>query len=505
MKHLRSSGILLHISSLPSPYGIGDFGPGAYRFADFLQSAGQHLWQILPLTPINTGNTSPYTSASAFATNTFFLSPDLLKDHGLLTPSDLASLPAFSDATVSYTQAIAFKEALFRKIPARLQSHPDTGLHCAYDAFCQKNDHWLDDYATYRACERYFKALWNQWPEEIRDRTSSALKKIKEHLTDQITVEKTLQFLTSLQWQALKQYCNDRAIQIIGDLPYCVDYYSADVWANPDIFKLNPDKTPQVVSGVPPDYFSKTGQLWKNPVYHWKKPATYMWWIARLAQAMTLYDLIRIDHFRGFAQFWEVPAKEETAKNGAWEPGPGALFFDRLFRRLPGIQLVAEDLGYITADVRELRAQFHLPGMKVLQFAFFDDPTKNPYLPYNVEKNAIIYTGTHDNNTIRGWYEKETDPTIRQRINDYTAENVTADTVHWVFIRLAHSSVADKAVIPMQDLLGLGEDARMNTPSRSQGNWTWRVSEPQLSKELADILNLITKTYGRTEPPIPQE
>lgn len=504
MRHLRSSGILLHISSLPSPYGIGDLGPGAYRFADFLKAAGQRLWQILPLTPINPGNTSPYASASAFALNSYFLSPDILKNQGLLTPVDLANPPSFSDTRVDYDDALAYKETLFNKIPARFTKHPDQSLHCAYDAFCAANAFWLDDYATYHACEAHFNAPWTDWPADIKDRTPTALKKINDQLRDQITAEKILQFLTFHHWQALKAYCNGHAIHLIGDLPYFVDYYSADVWANPDIFKLNADKTPAVVSGVPPDYFSKTGQLWKNPIYNWKNTTTYTWWITRLAHTQTLYDYIRIDHFRAFTAHWEVPATDPTAKNGAWTPGPGTRFFDRLYRRHPNIQLIAEDLGCITADVRELRDHYHLPGMDILQFAFFDNPTTNPYLPCNVAKNSVIYTGTHDNNTIRGWYDTETDPTIRQHINDYTAQDVTSDTVHWVFIRLAHSSVADTAIIPMQDLLGLGSDARMNTPNQSHGNWTWRVTQPQLSLHLADILRLITTTYGRTEPPIPQ-
>ena len=329
------------------------------------------------------------------------------------------------------------------------------------------------------------------------------MKNIQDQLKTQITAEKILQFLFTYQWQKLKRYCNDRNILIIGDLPYFVDYTSVDVWTNPEIFKLNPDKTPEVVSGVPPDYFSKTGQLWKNPVYRWKNKDTFHWWIARLGHNAALYDIIRIDHFRGLAQYWEIPASESTAVKGTWQSGPGALFFEKLFRRLPSIQLVVEDLGLITPDVRELKQQYHLPGMIVLQFAFFGDPTKNPYIPFNIDNNAVVYTGTHDNNTIRGWFEQEIDPSVKQRINDYMAENVTADNVHWVFIRLAFSSVADKAVVPLQDLLGLGADARMNTPSQTVGNWCWRVTTAQLSQELERVLLLVTQTYGRAEPSIP--
>ncbi len=497
---MRSSGILLPIASLPSPYGIGDFGPGAYLFADFLHTAGQHLWQILPLNPITAGNPSPYTSTSAFAGNTYLLSPALLKDCGLLTDSDLTDAPAFPENSIAYEAAIDYKDAVFAKIPERFQRHPDAALHSRFTEFCQQNASWLDNYAMYRACERRFTAPWNQWPQDIRDRNIQSLKKIQEQLETHITAEKLLQFLFIDQWQQLKRYCNDRHILLIGDLPYFVDYYSADVWAHPDLFKLTPDKTPTVVSGVPPDYFSTTGQLWKTPVYRWKNKDTIPWWMSRFDQNAGLYDIIRLDHFRGFVNYWEIPADETTAANGTWQPGPGALLFEQLFRRHPSIKLVAEDLGIITPDVQELKQRFHLPGMKILLFAFSGDPTKDPYLPFNMEKNSVVYTGTHDNNTIRGWFENEVDASVQQRINDYTAENVTVDNVHWVFIRLALGSVADNAVIPMQDLLGLGAEARTNTPSQSIGNWRWRVTVPQLSSELERILLLLTRTYGRAWP-----
>jgi 4-alpha-glucanotransferase len=501
---MRASGILLHITSLPSPYGIGDFGPNAYRFADFLHDAGQTLWQILPLTPITPGNPSPYTSTSAFAINTHLLSPDLLKTQGLLTDTDLTTTPTFTDDHVTYKDALTYKDTLFTTITKRFQTTTNTTLHCHYNDFCTTNHHWLDDYATYQALTHHYQQPWTAWPNDIKDHTTQAITKIQTTLKDQITNEKILQYLATQQWNDLKTYCNNLNIQLIGDIPYYIDYYSADVWAHPDLFKLNPDKTPTVVSGVPPDYFSTNGQLWKNPIYRWNHPPTYTWWINRLAHNATLYDITRIDHFRGFTATYEIPATETTAKNGTWQPGPAQRFFNRLYQRHPNIQLIAEDLGYITSDVRELRDHFHIPGMKILQFAFFDDPTTNPYLPYNIDKNSIIYTGTHDNNTIKGWYDTEIDPGIRQRINDYTATNVTTDNIHWTFIRLASSSTADKTIIPMQDLLGLGPEARMNTPSHNTGNWTWRLTTHQLTPDLAHILHLITTTYGRTPPPIPQ-
>ena len=500
MTFMRSSGILLPIASLPSPYGIGDFGPGAYRFADFLQATGQCLWQILPLTQITAGNPSPYTSSSAFAGNTYLLSPDLLQDMGLLSRKDLANAPSLPEDVVSYEAALAFKDSLFAAIPEAFQRHHDTTLHKSFDGFCRQNTSWLQDYTLYRACEQEFKTSWDHWPEDIRNRDPTAIIKLQDHLKAPIVAEKLLQFLFAMQWRQLKRYCNDCGILLIGDLSYFVDYYSADVWAHPTMFKLSAEKKPTVVSGVPPDYFSATGQLWNTPVYDWTNKETISWWLSRLHHTAGLYDIIRLDHFRGFAKYWEIPAQMPTAVKGVWQPGPGALLFDQLFRDIPSIRLIAEDLGIVTPDVNELRQRFRLPGMKILQFAFTSDPTQDPYIPVNHERHSVVYTGTHDNNTLRGWFEEDIDGSVRQRINDYTAQNVTADTVHWVFIRLAFSSVADMAIIPMQDLLGLGSSCRMNTPSRSTGNWRWRLTNAQLTSEIQRILLLITRTYGRAPP-----
>lgn len=304
--NMRCSGVLLPIASLPTPYGIGDFGPGAYRFADFLHDAGQCLWQILPLTPITADNPSPYTSVSAFAGNTYLLSPDLLKDQGLLLASDLDNVPMAPENHVSYETAIAFKDLVFATIAERFRCHPDATLHNRYAAFCQQNASWLDDFALYRACQHQFKSPWDQWPKDLRDRDPRSLKKLEEQLRQQITAEKILQFLFATQWEQLKRYCNDCGILLIGDLPFFVDYHSVDVWAHPELFKLTIDKTPIVVSGVPPDYFSTTGQLWKTPVYQWKNKSTIPWWISRFDRNANLYDIIRLDHFRGFAKYWEI-------------------------------------------------------------------------------------------------------------------------------------------------------------------------------------------------------
>ncbi|MEW6325236.1 MAG: 4-alpha-glucanotransferase [Nitrospirota bacterium] len=495
----RGSGVLLHLTSLPSRCGIGDLGPGAYRFADFLEQARQSHWQLLPLNPTSTaqGN-SPYSCDSAFAGNPLLISLDPLLDEGLLVKADLQETPAFPAHRVDYPAVETFKGRLLRLAYER--AGPSLDRSPEFRRFAQKQAHWLDDYALFKALkEQRAGAAWTEWPEEHRDRDGAALQKARDQFADRIRREQFLQFLFSKQWQALKRYCNDRRVQIIGDVPIYVQHDSADVWAHREGFKLDPRGRPAALAGVPPDYFSATGQLWGNPVYRWDalKATHYRWWIQRVAHNLAWFDLIRLDHFRGFAAFWEVPAGEQTAVNGRWVEGPGEDFFKTLFRRFHSLPVIAEDLGVITPDVRELMRKYDLPGMKLLIFAFGDDLPTHPYAPHNFTRNCVVYTGTHDNNTIRGWWQKEMQPEELRRLCAYLGRDVTEASIHWEMIRLAFMSVADLAVIPMQDLLGLGEEARMNRPSIANGNWEWRLAPRQLTPALTAKLLQITQLYGR--------
>jgi 4-alpha-glucanotransferase len=490
----------MHISSLPSRYGIGDVGPWAYKFADFLEEGKQSLWQMLPLSPVDPmRKNSPYNSCSAFAGNKYLISPDKLLKQGLLSEDDVDSVPSFSDFEVEYDRVLEFKEGLLKEACDRFKSKNNYHMRYGFDEFCKDNRFWLEDFASYIVFNAYFdQKPWNKWPEEIRDRDPDSLDKLRKELREEIDREKILQFIFFHQWHDLKHYCNQKNIQIIGDLPYYVDYDSADVWVHADMFKLKPDKTPEVVSGVPPDYFSENGQLWKNPVYKWDRDKGYGWWVRRIEHSLRLFDMIRIDHFRGFASYWEIPSGEETARHGQWREGPGERFFNVLLRHFPSLPIIAEDLGYITADVRELIFKFDFPGMKVLQFAFGDDIATNPHVPHNLVKNCLIYTGTHDNNTIKGWYDNEASDKVKKRISEYAGKEVNSQNVHWEMIRLAMMSVADYAIFPMQDILGLGSEARINTPSRRDGNWRWRASEDHINSDIAHKLGNMAIIYGRT-------
>jgi 4-alpha-glucanotransferase len=493
----RASGILLHITSLPSPFGVGDMGPEAFRFADFLAEGKQGFWQILPLNPIDPayGN-SPYHTIAAFAANVLLISPEGMVREGFLAQKDIEPR-GYPQGRVDYGAVIAYKANLFRLAYERFTKAKE---HEAYQRFCSENASWLDDFSLFVALKSHFKGVaWNEWPAEVRDRKRGSLQSLKKDLRDGIERERFLQYLFFNQWFALKQYCNEKGIEIIGDMPIYVDYDSVDVWTHPEIFKLDENKRPIAVAGVPPDYFSATGQLWGNPVYQWDwlRERGYGWWLQRVAHMLRLFDVVRIDHFRGLIAYWEVPAGEQTAVNGKWVKAPALDFFHALFKRFPAAPLIAEDLGVITPDVREVMRHFELPGMKVLQFAFGEDNPTHPYLPHMYESNAVVYTGTHDNNTSRGWFEKEAKAEDKERLFRYLGKEVRVDDISWELIRLAMMSVADLAIIPVQDILGLGVEARMNQPGTGAGNWEWRLTSGQLTPTLAERLRAVTKTYGR--------
>jgi len=494
----RGSGILLHITSLPSPFGIGDLGPWAYRFADFLVETKQGFWQILPLNPTDpVYDNSPYHSISAFASNSLLISPELMAREGLLDGTELETLP--NRGKVDYEAAIAYKKKLFHLAYARFK---ERGNNYEYERFCSDNAQWLDDFALFIALKsRFHGKAWSEWSDEIRDREPETLKSLKEEaeLCDRIGMEKFLQYTFIQQWNSLKSYCNQRCIHIIGDIPIYVDYDSVDLWTNPEIFKLDYEKKPYVVSGVPPDYFSETGQLWGNPVYRWDvlKERGYDWWVQRLKHNLKLFDYVRIDHFRGLVAYWEVPAGEETAIGGEWALVPAMDFFDTLTRTFTSLSIIAEDLGLITADVREIMHTFDFPGMKVLLFAFGEELPTNPYIPHNVVRNCVLYTGTHDINTVRGWFEMEATPEDKGRLFQYLGREVPVEELHWELIRLVMMSVANQTIIPVQDILGLGEDARMNLPATSDGNWRWRLLPEQLTSSHARKLLEMTEIYGR--------
>jgi 4-alpha-glucanotransferase len=495
----RASGILLHITSLPSKYGIGDLGPQAYQFVDFLVKSGQNYWQILPLnhTTAKTAH-SPYNCSSAFAGNPLLISPELLYRAGLLKRNEIQDTPSFAQDKVDYRRVAACKKPLFELAFERFGKRGQSEQ--AYEQFKTENAFWLEDFVIFISLERHFKKQsWHTWPSPIRDRKPKELEKIKAQLRPDVERQYFLQYLFYHQWNELKRYCTQRGIQIIGDIPIYVVYDSPDVWAHTDIFKLDRNRKPAYIAGVPPDYFSRTGQLWGNPIYDWQalKKTNYKWWMERIRHNIKMFDLVRIDHFRGFIDYWQVPAGHKTAQNGRWIEGPRDDFFHVLLKHFPMPPIIAEDLGYITADVRETIEKFALPTMKVLQFAFSGDPARNPHIPHNYIENSIVYTGTHDNNTTRGWFRKEAGPEQKKRLKEYLGVRVFSDQVHWQLIRLAMSSVARLAILPAQDILGLPETARMNRPATIKGNWVWRLKPGQLSPNLAAKLRRLTQTYAR--------
>lgn len=495
----RASGILLHVTSLPSKYGIGDFGPEAYKFVDFLVKSGQNYWQILPLnhTTARTGH-SPYNCSSAFAGNPLLISPVLLYRSGLLKKREIQDVPSFSNTRVDYRRVLACKKSFFKFAFDRFKKHNKSeGKH---EQFKMQNAFWLDDFATFISIQHHFKnRSWRSWPRQIRDRKGKEFKELKTQLQPDIERQLFLQYLFYKQWSDLKHYCTQQGIRIVGDIPIYVVYDSPDVWAHPELFKLNRCKKPKYIAGVPPDYFSRTGQLWGNPIYDWQvlKKTNYDWWMERIKHNFKMFELVRIDHFRGLIGYWQVPAGRRTAKEGKWVEGPKDDFFDVLLRHFPQAPIIAEDLGYITADVKEAIKKYALPTMKVLQFAFDGDPSDNPHIPHNHTENCIVYTGTHDNNTTRGWFQKEAGQEQKKRLKEYLGCSVASQQIHWQFIRMAMGSVAKLAIIPAQDILGLPETARMNRPAFKKGNWLWRLKPGQLSPKVARKLRQLTKTYAR--------
>ena len=498
MKFERSSGVLLHPTSLPGPYGIGDIGPQASAWVDFLYESGCSLWQILPLGPTGYGD-SPYQCFSAFAGNPYLISPEALLEDRLITPEDLTDKPDFTDDKVDFGEVIQWKLNLLDKAFQSFQASKDPAISGELDQFRRSQAFWLEDFALFMAIkEAQGGGSWADWPLPIRTRQPDALQSTRRKLEQAIRRQEFRQFLFFRQWVSLKAYAVKRSIQIIGDAPIFVAHDSADVWSHPELFHLDEECNPTVVAGVPPDYFSETGQLWGNPIYRWDVHAAngYDWWINRLRSMLQNVDIIRLDHFRGFAGYWEVPAGEPTAVTGRWVKGPGLDFFEKVLGTLGELPILAEDLGEITPDVVEMRDRFNLPGMKIIQFAFHGDPAE-PFLPHNHVRNSIIYTGTHDNDTSRGWYER-----VDDRDKDFARRYLGQDgtDIAWDFIRAAWVSVAVFAVAPLQDLLDLGNEARMNYPGNPSGNWAWRMPPGALTDELRARLEEFNFLYARINP-----
>lgn len=498
----RSCGILLHVTSLPGRFGIGGLGRECYAWIDFLADAGQKYWQILPYGPVSRiFDGSPYMSLSAFAGNPLFIDPQLLVDDGLLDRTELENLRWFSEYTVDFDQVIPFKKHLLARAFAVFAAAAD---RADFDRFC-RNQAWLDDYALFSALREQFGLHpWHKWPAPIAQRDEEALASQREMLAEQIFYHKFVQYVFWRQWQAVLSYAREKGVHLIGDIPIYVALDSADVWANQDCFDLDPvSRLPNTIAGVPPDYFSETGQRWGNPLFLWNsgdaevEKHLYAWWASRFRHIFEMVDMVRIDHFRGFESYWEIPSAEKTAINGKWVQGPGLGFFKEMGKVIGDLPIIAEDLGIITPEVNQLRDALGFPGMKILQFAF-DSDEKNAYLPHNYEStNCVVYTGTHDNDTTVGWFFSET---VAQRSKERAlryAHSEVGSPVHWDFLRMAYSSTAALALVPLQDALGFGSDCRMNTPSTSRGNWRWRCAERFLTEDLARRLRDEAGFYNR--------
>jgi 4-alpha-glucanotransferase len=497
----RCSGILLHPISFPGKFGIGDLGFEAHHFIDFLAESNQQLWQTLPLGPTGFGN-SPYMSYSAMAGNPLLISPERLKHDALLSEDDFDGLSEFESGCIDYDRVAQVKLPLLRKASDRFKQQATPKQKDQFQQFCQSKAYWLDDFALFMAikCEQN-GASWHTWSREIAKRDPEALEQCKRRLSDGIFFEKFLQFEFFRQWSEIKHYANSKGIQIMGDIPIYVAQDSADVWANPQNFCLDEETNePALMAGAPPDFFSETGQLWGNPVYNWEylQQSNFQWWVQRFHAMLDYVDLIRIDHFVGFASFWAIPQGETEARAGKWIKAPGQAFFETLKQELGTLPVLAEDLGVVTPEVEALRNQFGCPGMKILHFAFDGDP-KNPYLPFNFDRNFVVYTGNHDNDTTIGWYEQLND---KERNNLLTYLGcVSPDGIHWDMIRLAFSSIANIAIVPLQDVLGLGTEARMNFPGKQDGNWGWRYQADALTPETRDRLKRLTQFFDRASAP----
>ncbi len=497
MNNKRTSGILMHVTSLPSPFGIGDLGPGAYRFIDWMQKAGQHLWQILPLTPTEMawGN-SPYSSPSAFAINPLIISPERLVDEGLLTRRDLAACRLPEKSRIDFARAVKVKRALLER------AFQNRSRSVSFDRYRRKQRAWLEDYALFMALREFHQGRsWVDWPKPLRDREPKALTEARREFRDVIDFHAFCQFLVERQWTDLRRACAKRGIQIVGDLPIYVNHDSSDVWCHRDLFQLRKDGWPRAVSGVPPDYFSKTGQLWGNPLYRWDvmRARNYRWWMQRIERNAACCDVLRIDHFRGFVGYWSVPATHKTALRGRWVKAPALDFFTRVQKRFPKLNLIAEDLGVITDDVRDAMERLHLPGMRPILFGFGGDARTNPYAPHAFSPRTVAYAGTHDTNTVRGWFDREAKAAERGRLDRYCGRAVTSRDVSWTLIHLGMQSVAERVIVPMQDVLSLGASDRMNLPGSAKGNWAWRVRSGLMTASLARRLRRLSAATGRVD------
>ena len=493
----RHSGILVHPTSFPSPYGIGDFGESAYEFIDFLAASGQHLWQILPMVPVTTFGNSPYQGYSAFAGEPMLISLSLLQKNGLLAPQDLYNVPDFDPVHVDYERVRKYKYPLLSKAHDNFLKSRDPQLLDDYEAFCSKNAYWLDDYCLFMAIlEKQDGAPWTSWPEGLRNLDENEKPALTLKLSHTVSLHKFMQFIFNYQWTALKKYANDKGIAIVGDIPLFVSPEGADVWSDRELFEVDEKGYPSAVAGVPPDYFSATGQKWGNPLYDWEvhRETGYSWWVSRVRHELEHVDYLRIDHFRGLEAYWKVPVEAETAIEGQWEKGPGIELFraihDALGEDLP---IFAEDLGIITPEVEKLRDGLGFPGMRILQFAF--EGGDSTFLPHRFNtQNCICYTGTHDNNTSAGWYA-EANEYCRDRVRRYM--NTDASSISWDFIRTAMGTIANYCIFPLQDVLKLGSEARMNRPGVAEGNWSWRYRGGDLNDGMAQGLRQMTELYGR--------
>ncbi|HTS48860.1 MAG TPA: 4-alpha-glucanotransferase [Bryobacteraceae bacterium] len=507
MRFPRSSGILLHPTSLPGPFGIGDLGSQARRFVDFLAAAGQTLWQVLPLGPTGFAD-SPYQCFSALAGNPLLISPERLAEQGWLDQAALAGAPEFSESRVDYERVIPWKTALLESAARGFLRSASPSDRAEFQSFCDLNQDWLDDFALFMVLkQRHGYAVWSQWEPAIRWRDPAALAAFQEKLSEPIAIQKFLQFAFFAEWRELRDYAHARGVRLMGDLPIYVAHDSADVWVNPQYFELDSEGNAAVVAGVPPDYFSATGQLWGNPIYRWRaiEGDGYRWWLRRFRAVLALVDMIRLDHFRGFEAYWEVPAGETTAIHGRWAKGPGAGLFRVAHDALGELPLVAENLGVITPEVEAIRHEFGFPGMTILQFAFGSDPQAPSFRPHNYPREVVAYTGTHDCDTTVGWWTSEGRGESTRSAEDIRRErafvraylNTDGSQIHWVFIRTLLSSVADTVLIPLQDVLGLGSEARMNQPATIGGNWRWRYQPEMLTAEIAERLAKLARVYER--------
>lgn len=496
----RSAGILLHITSLPSAFGIGDLGPEAERFAEFLNQSGQRYWQILPINPTGEEQAySPYSAVSGMAGNPLLISPEKMVKDELISQQDIKKFSVNNSGKVNYKEAALIREVIFEKAFRTFLTTPET--HPPFREFCKREAWWLDDFALYMVLkEHHENKPWYQWQTPYKQRQPKALGDINRFHQERINKVKWLQYLFEKQWKELKAFCNSLNILMFGDLPFYVSYDSADVWSNPDIFRLDQSRNMAGIAGVPPDYFNAKGQLWGMPVFRWDvlKKKNYAWWVDRVRKNFEMFDVVRLDHFRAFASFWEVPAGEKTAVNGKWRKGPGAEIFKTFKEKLGDLAFVAEDLGDVDASVFALRDEFNFPGMKVLQFAFGDNMTTSDYIPHNYTPNFFVYTGTHDNNTTVGWWLKDTKQDVRANLKQYVDEpGISQNNIHLVLGKMAYASVAKTVILPLQDVLGLDENARMNTPASVKSNWLWRLKPGQLLPMFKNQLLKWARLYNR--------